>query len=130
MCINGEISDDKPLERLIKDPYAFGILSREVDFEIELVSSGKQHILLKKRFDGSIGYVLIFSTVVLSLETLRKFYTTYAEYCGRYSRYNFREFELIIITNTVEEDAMVGIKEYNEKYTHRRPIKVIINKSK
>ena len=62
MCIKGCISEKNPLAKLIEDPYAFGILNPEVDFEVELMESNieNKYLLFKRKFDSSIGYVLVF----------------------------------------------------------------------
>lgn len=132
MCIKGYISEKNPLVKLIEDPYAFGILKPELDFEVELMESDIENkcLLFKKKFNSSIGYVLIFYINKITVETLRKLYEVYKTYCGRYSNYNFREFDLIVITNNIEKEALEIIKEYNEKYIHRKPITVIINRIK
>jgi len=130
MCIKGYISEKNPLAKLIEDPYAFGILNPEVDFEVELIESDieNKYLLFKRKYDSSIGYVLVFYINEITVETLRELYGVYKTYCGRYSSYNFREFDLIVIANNIEKEALEIIKEYNEKYAHRRPITVIINK--
>ena len=130
MCIKGYISEKNPLAKLIEDPYAFGILKPEVDFKVELMESDieNKYLLFKRRFNSSIGYVLIFYINKITVETLRKLYEVYKTYCRRYSNYNFREFDLIVIASNIEEEALEIIKEYNEKYIRRRPITVIINK--
>lgn len=131
MCINGYISVKNPLVELIKNPYAFGILKRGVDFDVELIESNteRNYILFKRKFDSTIGYVLVFCLNTVTEEKLHKLYGIYKKYCGKHSNYNFREFDLIIITGDIKRDACEAIKEYNEKYVHRRPIKVIINET-
>ena len=131
MSIKGHISEKNPLVKLMENPYAFEILNRDVDFEVELIESNikDKYILFKRRFDASIGYVLIFCISTITIERLRELYEIYKKCCGKYSSYNFREFDLIIITNNVTEEALEAVKEYNEKYTHRRPIAIIINKT-
>ena len=132
MCIKGYISEKNPLVKLMENPYAFGILNRDVDFEVELIESNidGKYILFKRKFDASIGYVLVFCISIITIENLHELYEVYKKYCDKYSNYNFREFDFIIITNNIEKEALEAIKEYNEKYIHRRPIAVIINKIK
>lgn len=131
MCIKGYISEKNPLVKLMKNPYAFGILTRDVDFDVELIESNteRSYILFKRKFDSTIGYVLVFCVNRVAREKLHKLYEIYKTYCGKYSNYNFREFDLIIITRDIEREACEAIKEYNEKYIHRRPIRIIINET-
>jgi len=130
MCIKGYISEKNPLVKLMKNPYAFEILSRDADFEVDLIESNieSRYLLFKRKFDSSIGYVLVFCINKITVEKLRELYEIYKKYCGKYSNYNFREFDFIIITNNIAKEALEAVKEYNEKYTHRRPITIIVNK--
>ncbi|MCD6512002.1 MAG: hypothetical protein J7K61_00150, partial [Thermoplasmata archaeon] len=108
----------------------FEILSRDADFEVDLIESNieSRYLLFKRKFDSSIGYVLVFCINKITVEKLRELYEIYKKYCGKYSNYNFREFDFIIITNNIAKEALEAVKEYNEKYTHRRPITIIVNK--
>jgi len=130
MCIKGYISDKNPLAKLMENPYAFEILNRDVDFNVELIESNieSKYLLFKRKIDSSIGYVLVFCVNNITIEKLRELYEIYKKYCGKYSNYNFREFDFVIITNNIAKEALDIIKDYNEKYAHRRPITVIINK--
>jgi len=130
MCIKMYISEKYPLAKLMENPYAFEIFNPEEDFEVELIESNirNNYLIFKRKFDSSIGYVIVFCIHKITVEKLRELYEIYKKYCGRYSNYNFREFDFIIITNSIEKEALEIIKNYNEKYVHRRPITVIINK--
>jgi len=114
----------------MENPYAFEILNRDVDFNVELIESNieSKYLLFKRKIDSSIGYVLVFCVNNITIEKLRELYEIYKKYCGKYSNYNFREFDFVIITNNIAKEALDIIKDYNEKYAHRRPITVIINK--
>ena len=71
---------------------------------------------------------MIFCINKITGEKLRELYEIYKKYCGKYSHYNFREFDFIIITNNIAKETLEAVKEYNEKYAHRRPITIIVNK--
>jgi len=130
MCIKGYISEKNPLVKLMENPYAFEILNRDADFDVELIESNieSKYLLFKRKFDSFIGYVLIFCINKITGEKLRELYEIYKKYCGKYSHYNFREFDFIIITNNIAKETLEAVKEYNEKYAHRRPITIIVNK--
>ena len=130
MCIKGYISEKNPLAKLIEDPYAFDILNPDVDFEVELVEQNveSKFLLFKRKFNSSIGYVLVFHIDKVSIEKMHELYEIYKNYCGEYANYNFREIDLVIIANKVTEEVLEVVREYNEKYVHRRPITIVINK--
>lgn len=129
MCIKGHINHENPLSVLSENPYAFNILRKDVDFTVELIESNneRKYILLRKRYDNTIGYVLFVERDILSIEEMKDIYIFYKSNVERYSNYNYKELEMIIITKRIEDNALEFIEEYNEKYTNRFPISIIIN---
>jgi len=124
------ISDENPLVKLMENPYEFDILNKETDFNIEIIESNleERYIVFKRRFDDSIGYVLIFDVDKIDIDEFRKLYEVYKSYCGIYSNYRFNEFELVIIAREVDDEVLKVVEQYNEKYIHRHPIMLVINK--
>jgi len=53
MCIKGYISEKNPLVKLMENPYAFEILNRDADFDVELIESNieSKYLLFKRKLE-------------------------------------------------------------------------------
>lgn len=128
MCIKKVIKDQNPLLTLKNNPYAYDIFGEE-DFQLEVFELNEigKYIIFKKRINGTIGYIFIVEKELLSIEEIKKIYNRYKEIVAKLSNNNFREVELVIICNKVEKAVLDSIKEYNQIYSHRSPISLILN---
>lgn len=131
MCVEKTIKDQNPLLTLKKNPYAHGILKEEEDFQIEVFETNetKKYLILKKKINGTIGYVFVVERDVLSVKEMETIYTQYKGIVAKLSNNNFREVELVVICKGTNDEVLESIKEYNQKYSHRPPIRLILNKS-
>ena len=130
MCIDRIIKDPNLLLTLINNPYAHGIFKEE-DFQIEVFEANKteKFLILKKKINGTIGYIFVVEKDTLTAEEMKKIYTQYKEIVAKLSNNNFREVELVIICKATNDEVLEFIKEYNQKYSHRPPIRLILNES-
>lgn len=131
MCVEKTIKDQNPLLTLKKNPYAHGILKEEEDFQIEVFETNetKKYLILKKKINGTIGYVFVVERDVLFVKEMETIYTQYKGIVAKLSNNNFREVELVVICKGTNDEVLESIKEYNQKYSHRPPIRLILNKS-
>ena len=129
MCIKCSINQKNPLSLLHNDPYSFEILRKNIDFNVEIVTSDEtaNYLLFRRRYNGIVGYVAIFERVTITLELFKEIYLLYKKFVLEYSNSNFRDFELILIAEKIDPAALSFVREYNKKYTHRCPISIIIN---
>ena len=58
---------------------------------------------------------------------MKTIYTQYKEIVAKLSNNNFREVELVVICKRTNDEVLESIKEYNQKYSHRPPIRLILN---
>jgi len=130
MCVEKTIKDKNPLLTLKKNPYAHGILKEE-DFQIEVFETNetKKYLILKKKINGTIGYIFVVERDILSVEEMKTIYTQYKGIVAKLSNNNFREVELVVICKRTNDEVLESIKEYNQKYSHRPPIRLILNES-
>ncbi len=128
MCIERIITDQNPLLTLMNNPYAHDIFD-EADFQLEVfeMNEEKRYLIIRKRINGTIGYAFIVERDFLSVEEMRTVYSQYKKVVVRLSNGNFRDVELIIIYRKVDEEVFEIVKEYNQKYSHRPPIRLILN---
>jgi len=128
MCVEKKIKDYNPLLTLKENPYAHGIFSKE-DFKIEILKLDKvkKFLVLRKRINGTIGYIFIVEKSFLSVKEMKKIYTQYRKIVAKLSNNSFREVELVIICKRVDNEALESIKEYNQKYSHRPSVRLILN---
>ncbi len=128
MCVEKTIKDKNPLLTLKKNPYAHGILKEE-DFQIEVfeTSETKKYLILKKKINGTIGYIFVVERDILSVEEMKTIYTQYKEIVAKLSNNNFREVEIVVICKRANDEVLESIKEYNQKFSHRPPIRLILN---
>ncbi len=131
MCIEKIIKDKNPLLTLKKNPYAYGIFKKEEDFQLEVFEVGeiRKYLLFEKKINGNIGYILVVEKDFLSMEEMKTIYTQYKKIVAKLSNNNFREVELVVICKGANDEVLDSIKEYNQKYSHRPPIRLILNKS-
>ena len=130
MCVEKTIKDQNPLLTLKKNPYAYGIFKKE-DFQIEVFETNKtkKYLILKKKINGTIGYVFVVERNKLSVKEMKTIYTHYKRIVAKLSNNNFREIELVIICKKTNDEVIEVIKEYNQKYSHRPPIRLILNEA-
>ena len=130
MCVEKTIKDQNPLLTLKKNPYAHGILKEE-DFQIEVFETNetKKYLILKKKINGTIGYIFVVERDILSVEEMKTIYTQYKGIVAKLSNNNFREVELVVICKRTNDEVLESIKEYNQKYSHRPPIRLILNEA-
>ena len=128
MCVEKTIKDQNPLLTLKKNPYAHSIFKEE-DFQLEVFETNetKRYLILKKKINGTIGYIFVVERNILSVEEVKIIYAQYREIVSKLSNNNFREVELVIICKKVGDEVIDAIKEYNQKYSHRPPIRLILN---
>ena len=131
MCVEKAIKDQNPLLTLKKDPYAHGIFKEEEDFHLEVFETNetKKYLILKKRINGTIGYIFVVERDILSVEEMKTIYTKYKEIVAKLSNNNFREVELVVISKKVNNKVLESIREYSQKYSHRPPIRLILYES-
>jgi len=130
MCVEKTIKDQNPLLTLKKNPYAYGIFKKE-DFQIEVFETNKtkKYLILKKKINGTIGYVFVVERNKLSVKEMKTIYTHYKRIVAKLSNNNFREIELVIICKRTNDEVIEAIKEYNQKHSHRPPIRLILNEA-
>lgn len=130
MCIEKTIKDQNPLLTLKKNPYAHDIFKEE-DFQIEVFETNetKKYLILKRKINGTIGYIFVVERDVLSVEEMKTIYTQYKGIVAKLSNNNFREVELVVICKRISDEVLESIKEYNQKYSYRPPIRLILNES-
>ncbi|RME03496.1 MAG: hypothetical protein D6805_06270 [Planctomycetota bacterium] len=130
MYVEETIKDKNPLLALKKDPYAHGILKEE-DFQIEVFETNEtqKYLLFKKKINGIIGYILFTEREVFSVEEMKKIYAQYKGIVAKLANNNFREVELVVICKKLNDEVLESIKEYNQKFSHRPPIRVILNEA-
>ncbi len=129
MLFDRRIKEPNPLRLLAQDPYAFGICTKETDFSVEVqeLNVEKNYLILRKRIDGSVGYICIFERGSLTIEEMRSIYAEFRNLVLRLTNSNFREVELVLICKHYDAEVLESISEYNSTYTHRVPIKLILN---
>ena len=127
MCLEKIIKDQNPLLTLKENPYAHGILKKEEDFQIEVSETNEteKYLILKKKINGTIGYIFIVERDILPVEEMKTIYTQYKEMVSKLSDNNYREVELVVICKEVNDEVLESIKEYNQKHSHRPPIRLI-----
>ena len=128
MCVEKTIKDQNPLLTLKKNPYAHGIFKEE-DFQLEVfeANEAKKYLILKKKINGIIGYIFIVERDILSVEEMKTIYTQYKGIVAKLANNSFREVELVVICKRTNDEVLESIKEYNQKYSHRPPIRLILN---
>jgi len=130
MCVDKTVKDQNPLLTLKENPYAHGIFKEEEDFQIEVLEANEKYLILKKKIhDGIVGYIFVVERDILSVEEMKTIYTQYKEIVAKLSNNNFREIELVIICKEANDEVLESIKEYNQKYSHRPPIRLVLNES-
>ncbi len=129
MLIEKTIKDQNPLLTLNENPYAHGIFKKEEDFQIEIfeINKTRRYLILKKKINEIIGYIFVVERDILSVEEMKTIYTYYKEIVAKLSNNNFREVELVVICKTANQEMLESLKEYNQKYSHRPPIRLILN---
>ena len=128
MCIEKTIKDQNPLLTLKKNPYAHDVFKEE-DFQLEVfeANEAKKYLILKKKINGTIGYIFIVERDILSVEEMKTIYTQYKGIVAKLANNSFREVELVVICKRTNDEVLESIKEYNQKYSHRPPIRLILN---
>lgn len=129
MFYESKIKDPNPLLTLVKNPYTFGICAKETDFIVEVLefNEEKRYLIFRKKINGSVGYVCVFERNSLTIGELRAIYGEYKSLVLKLTNNNFREVEMVIICKDADPEALDSIKEYNQNYSHRPQIRVILN---
>ena len=128
MCVEKTIKDQNPLLTLKKNPYAHDVFKEE-DFQLEVfeANEAKKYLILKKKINGTIGYIFIVERDILSVEEMKTIYTQYKGIVAKLANNSFREVELVVVCKRTNDEVLESIKEYNQKYSHRPPIRLILN---
>lgn len=130
MCPKIIIKDKNPILTLCSNPYAYGLFKKEEDFQLEIleINEHENYILLRKKINGIIGYAFVVQINDLNAEIMKKTYNKFKNFVSEIAHNNFREFELVIITQFVDNEVTTFINEYNNRYSHRPPIRLIFYK--
>ena len=129
MSININISSPDPISELRKDPYAFGLLSKNLDFGVELYEERTygDFLLLRKRFNGTIGFVMISALKKLDFTAMKSIFDTYKSAVLDLAAGDYREIELFVIAGVISKEVEDFVLDYNQSYCHRAPISLIRN---
>ncbi|BER91747.1 hypothetical protein [Atrimonas thermophila] len=129
MCIKETIKDPDLFSTLRKNPYAHDIFKKELDFHLEVFeeNEAKKYLIFKRKINGNIGYVVVIERDFLSAEEMKMIYKQYKNTVVELSNNNFREVELVVVCKRVNREVLEFIKEYNRRYPHRPPIRLILN---
>jgi hypothetical protein len=129
MYIENRIKHPCPLKALKNDPYSLGIFNKKVDFILEPLEYNEvdRCLILAKRINGIVSYILIFEVELLDEVNLDLIYKNFTTFVLEIGEGNFREAELLIICKEISSSAKEIISTYNQTYTYRPPITIVIN---
>jgi len=129
MYIENKIKHPCPLKALKTDPYSLDIFNKEVDFILEPLEYNEvdRCLILVKRINGIISYIFIFEVELLDEINLNLIYKNFTTSVLKLREGNFKEAELLIICKEITLSAKEIISTYNQTYTYRPPITILIN---
>jgi hypothetical protein len=129
MYVENKIKHPCPLKALKTDPYSLGIFNKTVDFILEPLEYNEvdRCLILAKRINGIVSYILIFEVELLDEVNLDLIYKNFTKLVLELREGNFREAELLIICKEISSSAKELISTYNQTYIYRPPITIVIN---
>jgi len=129
MYVENKIKHPCPLKALKTDPYSLGIFNKKVDFILEPIEYNEvdRCLIIAKRINGIVSYILIFEVELLNEVNLDLIYKNFTKFVLELREGNFREAELLIICKEISSSAKEIISTYNQTYIYRPPIKIVIN---
>jgi hypothetical protein len=129
MYVENKIKHPCPLKALKTEPYSLGIFNKKVDFILEPLEYNEvdRCLILAKRINGIVSYILIFEVELLNEVNLDLIYKNFTKFVLELRDGNFREAELLIICKEISSSAKEIISTYNQTYIYRPPIKIVIN---
>jgi len=126
-----KISSFDPINELRKDPYAFGLLSKNLDFVVEPYEQSTYPgvLFLRKKLNGTIGFVMVSALKKLDLTGMKSIFDTYRSAVLDLAAGDYREIELFVIGGAISKEVEQFVSDYNESYSHRAPITLVKNEA-
>jgi len=112
--------------KIKSNPYDYGIVDRTIGLELDLVEEQNSILIFRKRYDNQAGYIFVVCETVMDEEKFREFYELYSNFVKEVAKSMFKEVELVLVVNKMDESVKQIIDKYNESFVERKPIRYII----